>query len=135
MAKMKRLPHVNFGKYVMSFSLVLCATHTLFCKEISSHQNSRVLVKCEGTLLKVCQVVTEDIFPSVILSDLFPLQKASFDACQNAFLLNLLCWQVPCFLRFCYFNQIGNYATLFVRSLLPISQFVDRISKIFKALL
>ena len=70
-------------------------------------------MKCEGTLLKVCQVVTEDIFPSVILSDLFPLQKASFDACQNAFLLNLLCWQVPyCVLAFSDFATSTKLATM-----------------------
>ena len=47
---------------------------------------------CEGTLLKVCQVVSEDIFPSSVLLQ-SPLRFSSFDACQNAFLLNLLCWQ------------------------------------------
>ena len=84
-----KLPPVNLGKYVMHSGRILyfACEGNIFSSKFKGPSPG-----CEGTLLKVCQVVSEDIFPSSVLLQ-SPLRFSSFDACQNAFLLNLLCWQ------------------------------------------
>ena len=59
-----KLPHVNFGKYVMHSGRILyfACEGNIFSSKFKGPSPG-----CEGTLLKVCQVVSEDIFPSSVL--------------------------------------------------------------------
>ena len=59
-----KLPPVNLGKYVMHSGRILyfACEGNIFSSKFKGPSPG-----CEGTLLKVCQVVSEDIFPSSVL--------------------------------------------------------------------